>query len=529
MAGGIRKATKPAVAALALVAFGAGKVVDLASTLNEAQSAVTVTFGKSADQMIEWSKATDDAMSQAQFLGAAKQFGTFGKAAGLAGDDLNGFSKDLIDAANDMASFHDVPIDQALEDLRSGLAGEVEPLRKYGILLNDAALRQEAMRQGLIKNTKEALSPQNKTLAAQALIMKGLGPAAGDWKRTMDSAANTERRQAANTEDLNAKLGKGLLPAYQVLQRILLTVTGFMGEHTKGVQVATGVIVALASAILVARGAMALYVGIQKLAAIFTTATNATLIAQRALMALTIVGAIILIAAALVMLWKKSETFRAIVTGVWNAVKASVLAFTNFFTKTLPAAFNSVLGWVRRNWKKIAVFISGPFAPLVLLATDAFGIRSKLTGALSKLLGAAKSKAKAIGRGIRDGLIGAASGIVGALRDLMRRALNGLIGLWNRLRVPGFSVDPLGKLGPTIHWGGIDFPNIPTLHSGGMVPGVPGQEVLTLLEAGEEVLPRSGRGPRRNVVVNQYFTEPPDDPFPWLRKSQFAAEAVYGG
>lgn len=39
------------------------------------------------------------------------------------------------------------------------------------------------------------------------------------------------------------------------------------------------------------------------------------------------------------------------------------------------------MGFVKKHWKKIAFLISGPFMPLVALATDAFGIRSALLGA----------------------------------------------------------------------------------------------------------------------------------------------------
>ena len=48
--------------------------------------------------------------------------------------------------------------------------------------------------------------------------------------------------------------------------------------------------------------------------------------------------------------------------------------------------FDEVKAWFANNWPEIATLISGPFAPLVILATDAFGIRSALEEALPKLL-----------------------------------------------------------------------------------------------------------------------------------------------
>jgi hypothetical protein len=49
------------------------------------------------------------------------------------------------------------------------------------ILLNDATLKNEALALGLIKTTKEALSPANKVLAAQAAIYKQAADAQGDF------------------------------------------------------------------------------------------------------------------------------------------------------------------------------------------------------------------------------------------------------------------------------------------------------------------------------------------------------------
>jgi hypothetical protein len=48
-------------------------------------------------------------------------------------------------------------------------------LRQYGVLLDDASLRQAALELGIISTTKNALTPQQKVLAAQALIYKQTG------------------------------------------------------------------------------------------------------------------------------------------------------------------------------------------------------------------------------------------------------------------------------------------------------------------------------------------------------------------
>jgi len=255
---GLEKTAIPAALILGAVAVGAKKVIGSASDLNEAMSAVNVTFGDSADQVQHWSKSTDDAFSRVEFLSAAKTFAGFGKAADLTGDQLNDFSKDLIDAAGDMASFHNVPVAQVLDDLRSGLTGEVEPLRKYNILLNEAALNETAYAEGIAKRGHE-LTDQQKVLARQAFILQNLGAANNDYARTADGAANTERRLAANQEDTAASIGEGLMPAYQALLGVLEAVTGVMAEHTTAVTVGTLAITGLAAALLTANAALKVY------------------------------------------------------------------------------------------------------------------------------------------------------------------------------------------------------------------------------------------------------------------------------
>ena len=48
-------------------------------------------------------------------------------------------------------------------------------------------------------------------------------------------------------------------------------------------------------------------------------------------------------------------------------------------------AFNDPLGFLRDHWPEVATLIAGPFAPIVSLATDAFGVRTALTGAFGAI------------------------------------------------------------------------------------------------------------------------------------------------
>ena len=62
----------------------------------------------------------------------------------------------LVELAADLASFNNTSPEDALLALRSGLSGETEPLKRYGIAINDARLKQEALNQGIYEGEGHA-------------------------------------------------------------------------------------------------------------------------------------------------------------------------------------------------------------------------------------------------------------------------------------------------------------------------------------------------------------------------------------
>lgn len=52
----------------------------------------------------------------------------------------------------------------------------------------------------------------------------------------------------------------------------------------------------------------------------------------------------------------------------------------------LIGSVDDILGFFSEHWPEIATILSGPFAPLVILATDSFGLRSKLEGAITGMI-----------------------------------------------------------------------------------------------------------------------------------------------
>lgn len=184
------------------------------SDLGETTSKTGQIFGKSTDKVVAFAKKAAGALGQSEqaALDGASTFGIFAKSAGLSEDASADFSTEMVSLAGDLASFNNTSPEDAINAIGSALRGEAEPIRAYGVLLDDATLKNRAMALGLISNTKDALSPQNKVLAAQAEILAQTSTQQGDFARTSEGLANQQRIFSAELENTKATIGTALLP-----------------------------------------------------------------------------------------------------------------------------------------------------------------------------------------------------------------------------------------------------------------------------------------------------------------------------
>lgn len=224
----IRNAGLVAAGAMALLLKSS---VTAASSLQESMSKIDAVFGSSAADIKAWSEtsATAMVMSQQQALEAAGSYGNLFSAFGIGLDKSAEMSKSLVQLASDLASFNNTSVDEALQAIQSGISGETEPLKRYGAILSDTRLKQEAVALQLIRTTKDALSPAAKAQAAYSLIMKDTALAQGDVERTADGLANTQKRATAEFENAKAKIGTDLLPVVTALTQAFASFAGFIG------------------------------------------------------------------------------------------------------------------------------------------------------------------------------------------------------------------------------------------------------------------------------------------------------------
>lgn len=203
------------------VAFGAREVVNFftesvgaASGLEEAINKVDVIFGKSAGVIENWSQSSSSAvlLSREAALDAAGQFGIlFQQIGGQAPRAAATLSTGMVQLAADIASIQNIPVEDALLRLQSGLVGEIEPLRRVGVSFNAMQVEAKAAALGLVDAHGE-VTEGGKLMARYQLILEATTKQQGDVARTADSWANVTRRMKAELEDARVEVGNRLLP-----------------------------------------------------------------------------------------------------------------------------------------------------------------------------------------------------------------------------------------------------------------------------------------------------------------------------
>lgn len=196
------------------------KMTKLASDANETDNVLSEVFGSSGSEEIkQWAQQTSQWLGRSEF--------TLRKNAGALGamlEPMTGssekakeMSKNIGALAIDLASFFNTADDDALAALKSGLSGETEPLRRYGVVLLDATLQEFAHAQGINKKV-QAMTVAEKTELRYQFIMANTTKAQGDAHRTMDGFANASRALGDNLKDLGTRIGQRLLgPAGQLI------------------------------------------------------------------------------------------------------------------------------------------------------------------------------------------------------------------------------------------------------------------------------------------------------------------------
>jgi hypothetical protein len=223
-----------ATAGIAIGAIGAGlaKTVQTASSYAESVNAVNVAFGKSAQGIIDFGKtaATTLGVSQVDFNNAAVRFSAFAERIVGAGGDASKFIAEISTRASDFASVFNIDVSEALQVFQSGLAGEAEPLKRFGINLLDSEVKAYAAANGIGAIGKE-LTETEKVQARYGLLLQATSKTQGDFANTSDGLANQLRILKAEVSNTQIEIGNQLLPVMAELLPIVRDLVSELGTQ----------------------------------------------------------------------------------------------------------------------------------------------------------------------------------------------------------------------------------------------------------------------------------------------------------
>ena len=428
------------IALASLLGSGYQDAVNFGEQLNKNK----VVFGEFTDAVLAFASNAPRALgvTKAAALESTGTFGNLFSSLGLANGQSAMLSVSLTQIATDLSSFNNTPVDEAFLALRSGLVGESEPLRKFGIDVSDARLRHEAFLLG-ISDGKSVLTAAQKAQAAYSAIIKDSTKAQGDFARTADQGANAARVRQASLLQLASSLESKFVP-------VLTAVNIAVGGLARGI--AKFIDGDVSPAMRVLRDALkGVAVGLGTVLAVKGGVEVIRLLAVSLQLALTPMGAALAIAAglgaAIGALWNHSKGFHDALVGlgryilflsdkVFGALKAAVAEVEKTFKPVREAVvgtadalertarpasrfFQDIANTIKGGLFKAATFLTDTVIPAVVKGVIFIGkeVIPRIGPAVDFVASRAKDIAASIGE------------LIAKIRPYVQPAIDGFMSL----------------------------------------------------------------------------------------------------
>lgn len=417
----LRLAAIPAAAALGAVGVAAVDAVKSAAEDEAAQVKLAGALKRTTGASQAALAATEDFITKMSMERA------------ISDDELRPALATLARGTNDLA--------EAQKGL--GLATDIaaatgKPLESVATALSKAYAGQYTALGKLDPSMKALIKSGAGTDEIFAKLEKRFGGSAAESAQT---AQGRMKGLGIAIDETKESIGAALLPALQAVLPVLQQFGQWAQQHP-------GVFLALAGAIV----GVAVAIGIANVAM--------TLMAMNpvALTVMAVVAAVALLTVGLITLWKRSETFREIVTGAWDAVQSAVQVFVDYVRgpvmamwDTLKGAFDLIAGiltgdfsrawdglkgmiggvveWIKTTLLALPItiaqaalaigtsIVTGIGSGIVNLAETVWGKITEMPGALLKLAGQWLGGLQEIGGKVIDWIVSGVSGLAAAIWD----------------------------------------------------------------------------------------------------------------
>jgi len=414
-------ANMTAMVTLPIIAAGAASI-KLSSDFSESVNKINVAFGSSASEVMAWSKTSIEQMGLASgsALDAAALFGDMATSMGISQQKAADMAMSLTQLGADLASFKNIPIEQAMQALNGVFTGETESLKMLGVVMTETQLKAFALEQGITKNV-EKMTEAEMVALRYAFVMDRTKNSQGDFARTSEGSANQMRMFGELMKEIGVQLGTVILPVFnEIIKSVNEKLKAFSGlsEGTKKLIVVSGLLAAALGPVLLVIGSIVPSI-VTAVAAYRALGVAMTVTAGTAMTAGTTMAAgmavatapITLITAAIAALvagsiylaknWESvSERLKSTILSIspafyglinvfkylmdnWEDVKATAWALTQYVSKWWKDAFDSMATITTTRINQVKTLVSNLQAVFASAFPDISGIFKKAFDAMA--------------------------------------------------------------------------------------------------------------------------------------------------
>lgn len=222
--------------------------VQFASSADETQNVIKQLFGDAGlAEVTAWSETMGAAMGRSKY--SLQQFastlGAVIQPIAKSDEQAQAMAQSLAELSVDLGSFFNTRDEDAMAALRSGLTGEYESLKRYGVVLNDTTLQEIARAKGLKKKVSQ-MTAAEKTELRYAAILQRTERVKGDAIRTSEGFANSSKAIKEAMKDLGTEMAKSVLPKIEKLILFARNALRWFNKTAKGTKILQTAMYALA-------------------------------------------------------------------------------------------------------------------------------------------------------------------------------------------------------------------------------------------------------------------------------------------
>lgn len=214
--GSLRTATVAFIAVIYKLGRALSSCIKSSMDFVETMNLFNVSMGDNAIKAGQFAEKVQQAfgIDMADWMRNQGVFQTLIEGFGVASEKADIMSQNLTQLGYDLSSLFNLPFAESMQKLQSGIAGELEPLRRLGYDLSQAKLQQIAYEHG-IQQTVSTMTQAEKSQLRYYAIMTQVTTAQGDMARTITQPANMLRVLKQNVVIAGRSIGNLLIPIMQ--------------------------------------------------------------------------------------------------------------------------------------------------------------------------------------------------------------------------------------------------------------------------------------------------------------------------